>query len=187
MASPDISNITKAIGERIRELRLSQNLTLKELSKVSGLSVSMISKIENSQVFPPLSTYAKISSCFGVSIGELIVNSEQQSESISIVRSYERTIISHGPYIGSPLAFRKSQKKMEPFLLSYPVGKKTNKLYQHDYEEMLFVIEGRIEFRHGEKTFVLEKGDCAYYDGRFPHAGRSLTSEGAQALVVQSR
>lgn len=166
---------------------MSQNLTLKELSKMSGLSVSMISKIENSRVFPPLSTYAKISSCFGMSIGELIVNSEQQSDGISIVRSHEQTIISHGPYIGSPLAFRKSQKKMEPFLLSYPVGRKINKLYQHDYEEMLYVLEGRIEFHYGERTFVLEKGDCAYYDGRLPHAARSLASQGAQALVVQSR
>ena len=187
MKSPDISDITKAIGERIRKARLSQKLTLKQLSKRSGLSVSMISKIENSQVFPPLSTYAKISSCLGLSIGELIVNSAQQSDSISIVRSHERMVVSHGLYIGSPLAFRKSDKKMEPFLLSYPVGKKITQLYQHDYEEMIFVLEGRIEFRYGEQIFVLEKGDCAYYDGRFPHAARSLTSEGAQALVVQSR
>jgi transcriptional regulator with XRE-family HTH domain len=187
MKNPDISDITKAIGERIRKTRQSQNLTLKEISKRSGLSVSMISKIENSQVFPPLSTYAKISSCLGLSIGELIVNSAQQSDSISIVRSHERMVISHGLYIGSPLAFRKSDKKMEPFLLSYPVGKKINQLYQHDYEEMIFVLEGCIEFRYGEQIFVLEKGDCAYYDGRFPHAARSLTLEGAQALVVQSR
>jgi transcriptional regulator with XRE-family HTH domain len=185
--SPDISDITKAIGERIRKARLSQNLTLKQLSKRSGLSVSMISKIENTQVFPPLSTYAKIGSCLGLSIGELIVNSAQQSDSISIVRAQERGIVSHGLYIGSPLAFRKSDKKMEPFLLSYPVGKKINHLYQHDYEEMIFVLEGCIEFHYSEQVFVLEKGDCAYYDGRSPHAARSLTAEGAQALVVQSR
>jgi transcriptional regulator with XRE-family HTH domain len=187
MRSPDISDITKAIGERIRKSRLSQNLTLKELSKRSGLSVSMISKIENSRVYPPLSTYAKISSCLGMSIDELIINSTQRSDSISIVRFHERPVVSHGLYIGSPLAFRKSDKKMEPFLLSYPVGKKINQLYQHDYEEMIFVLEGRIEFRYGKQIFVLEKGDCAYFDGRSPHAGRALTSEGAMALVVQSR
>ena len=187
MSSPDISDLTKAIGERIRKTRLSQSLTLKELSKRSGLSVSMISKIENSQVFPPLSTYAKIGSCLGMSVEELIINSTQQSDSISVVRSHELTIVSHGPYIGSPLAFRKSHKKMEPFLLSYPVSRKIKQLHQHDCEEMLFVIEGRIEFRYGDQTFVLEKGDCAYFDGRFPHAGRALTPTGARALVVQSR
>ena len=187
MLNPDVSSITRAIGKRIRHLRLTQNLTLKELSQRSGLSVSMISKIENSQVFPPLSTYAAIGSCLGISIGELIVNSTNQSDSISIVRSHERTIVSHGLYIGSPLAFRKRHKKMEPFLLSYPVGKKINQMYEHDYEEMLFVLEGRIEFHYGDNTYVLDKGDCAYYDGRTPHAARSLTEEVAQALVVQTR
>ena len=187
MGESDITYITKAIGERIRKLRLSRGLTLKELSRMSSISVSMISKIENSQVFPPLSTYARISSCLGISIGELIVNSEQKSKSISVVRANERTVISHGRYIGSPLAFRKSRKKMEPFLLSYPFGKKTVTPYQHDSEEMIFVIEGKIEFKYGEDTYTLEKGDCAYYDGRIPHAARSLASKEAQALVVQSR
>ena len=187
MTNKDISDITRAIGKRIRSLRLSQKLTLKELSQRSGLSVSMISKIENSQVFPPLSTYAAISSCLGISIGELIINSTNRSDNISIVRSHERTIVSHGLYIGSPLAFRKKHKKMEPFLLSYPAGKKIKQLYQHEYEEMLFVLEGRIEFHYGTATYVLDKGDCAYYDGRTPHAAQSLTEEVAQALVVQTK
>ncbi len=187
MNENDNKEITREIGRRIKTLRLEKGYTLAELSQKTGISVSMISKIENSQTFPPLATYANIATGLGLFIGELISNGKQSSDMISIVRAEERTVISHGPYIGSPLAFRKGKNKMEPFLLSYPTGKSHPKLYTHEYEELIFVIEGTIEFKYGEKTIVLQKGDCAYYDGRIPHAGIALYRQRATALVVQSR
>jgi transcriptional regulator with XRE-family HTH domain len=182
-----IAGLARQIGSRIQKRRASRGLTLQELARKSGISASMISKIENSRCLPPISTYAKIAEGLGLAVEELIVENRDHSDLFSIVRAAERTIISHGPYIGSPLAFRKSSKKMEPFLLSYPVGRSFSHLNTHHFEEMIYIIEGSIEFRYGEKTFVLEKGDCIYYDGRIPHAGRAIDPQGATALVVQSR
>jgi len=187
LKNDDISEITRAVADRIKKLRMSKGLTLQELSSKCGLSTSMLSKIENARVFPSLSTYAKIASCFNMTVGVLIVDSEQKYNSISIVRSNERMFISYGPYIGSPLAFRKDNRKMEPFLYFYPMSKIKPKPFQHEYEEMIFVLEGKIKFKYGEEIYILEKGDCAYFDGRIPHFGFSFTKKGAQVLVIQSR
>lgn len=181
-----MENIAERVGRRIRELRDERGLTLKELSVRTGISVSMLSKIENSQTFPPISTYARIAAAFKVSIGDVITDEANHPETISIVRANERPVITRGPYTGSPLAFRKDNKKMEPFIFSYPFTRDFPELYEHETEEMIFVLDGAIEFKYGEKTAVLNKGDCVYFSGHVPHAGRATDSGGATAIVVQS-
>jgi len=180
-----VDDTIKKIGEKIRKIRRRNGLTLKKISEKTGISVSMISKIETAQSSPPISTYTNIASALEISLGDLIVNDVQEPD-ISIVRSTERTIISRGPYIGSPLAFKKSKKKMEPFIINYTVLKKIPVIFQHENEEIIFVIKGAIEFKYGEKTMVLKKGDCAYFNGNIPHGGKALNGRGATAIVVQS-
>ena len=114
-----VDDTIKKIGEKIRKIRRRNGLTLKKISEKTGISVSMISKIETAQSSPPISTYTNIASALEISLGDLIVNDVQEPD-ISIVRSTERTIISRGPYIGSPLAFKKSKKKWSHLLLTIP-------------------------------------------------------------------
>ena len=167
--------ITKKIGDKIRKVRRSNDMTLKNLSAVTGISIPMLSKIETAQSSPPVSTYANIATALGISIGDLFSDDFQESD-ISIVRSDERPVISRGPYIGSPLAFKKENKKMEPFIFDYPIRQEIRQIFQHENEEMIFVINGVIEFKYGEKIIILKKGDCAYFNGKIRKA---------TALVVQ--
>jgi len=179
-----VKDISKKIGEKIRVTRQQRGFTLKELSKYAGVSTSMISKIETAQAFPPVSTYANIASGLGISFGDLF-QSDLQEPDISIVRSHDRQVISRGAYLGSPLAYHKNQKKMEPFLFEYPKVSKCP-TYRHDNEEMIFVVEGKLEFIYGGDKIILEKGDCVYFNGKIPHGGRALNHKGAKALIVQS-
>jgi len=176
--------IAKKIGEKIRLFRQQKGFTLKELSEKSGISTSMISKIETAQTLPPISTYANVASGLEISFGELF-QLDLQEPDISIVRSHDRQVISRGSYIGSPLAHHKNQKKMEPFLFEYPKGRKCP-TYRHDNEEMIFIIEGKLEFKYGGDKIILEKGDCVYFNGKISHGGRALNHKGAKALIVQS-
>jgi len=177
-------DIAKKIGEKIRAIRKQKNLTLKELAGTSGISTSMLSKIETAQTLPPVSTYANIATGLEISFGELFqINTEEPD--ISIVRSGDKQVISRGPYTGSPLAYKKKEKRMEPFLFEYSATK-TIPVFRHDNEEMLFIIEGTLEFRYGEEIIILEKGDCVYFNGKTPHGGRALGDKMTKALVVQS-
>ena len=178
------SDIAKKIGEKIRAIRKQKNLTLKELAGTSAISTSMLSKIETAQTLPPVSTYANIASGLGISFGELFQIDTDEPD-ISIVRNSDKQVISRGPYIGSPLAYQKKEKRMEPFLFEYP-EMDTIPVFTHDNEEMLFIIEGTLEFRYGEEIIILEEGDCVYFNGKTPHGGRALGDKVTKALVVQS-
>ena len=177
-------DIATKIGKKIRAIRKQKNLTLKELAELSGISTSMISKIEKAQTLPPVSTYANIASGLGTSFGDLFQVETIKSE-ISVVRSNDTQVISRGPYVGSPLAYQKTNKLMEPFLFEYPPMDIAPE-FRHNSEEMLFVLEGTLEFKYGEELIILEAGDCAYFNGNTPHGGRSIGDNTTRALVVQS-
>ena len=70
-------------------------------------------------------------------------------------------------------------KHMEPFVLTYPDTKnpKRDVWFEHDGEEVLFVLQGRMLFLHGDKEFILEEGDCVYFDASIPHYGEVYEAE----------
>jgi len=143
----------------------------------------MISKIENSQTLPSIATYIKIAFALGVSFSQLI-SDDSADVDISIVKATERPIITKGPYIASPLAYKKGKKGMEPFIFYYSKGKKFPK-HCHENEEMIFVIDGTLEFKYGNQIIILDKGDCIYFNGSIVHGARSLKHNGAKAIVVE--
>jgi len=67
-----VKKIAKTIAENIKKIRKEKDFTLKDLSIGSKVSISMISKVENSQTLPSIATYIKIASALGVSFSQLI-------------------------------------------------------------------------------------------------------------------
>jgi transcriptional regulator with XRE-family HTH domain len=114
---PD-QRIEEVLAKRVREGRRQRRLTLTALSKHCKVSVAMLSKIENAKVSSPISTYVKISKAFGMPVSELL--SENEIGPVSFVRKNERKRYTRFPgYTGEAVAFRKSNKKMEPFVFTY--------------------------------------------------------------------
>ncbi|HEX16329.1 MAG TPA: cupin domain-containing protein [Deltaproteobacteria bacterium] len=61
---------------------------------------------------------------------------------------------------------------MEPYVIT-PAFEETA-VFQHEGEEFLYVLEGTHEFIYGDQRYIMEEGDCVYFDSEVPHAGRSL-------------
>ena len=179
-----VIQIAKIIAKNIRKLRKEKEFTLRELSTGSKVSISMISKVENSQTLPSIATYIKIASALGVSFSQLI-RDDSADVDISIVKATERPVITKGPYVASPLAYKKGKKEMEPFIFYYSEGKKFPK-HCHENEEMIFVIEGTLEFKYGKQIIILKKGDCVYFNGSIVHGARALNHNGTKAIVVEA-
>jgi len=180
-----VIKVEKLLAKKIHEARSQKELTLAQVSERTGISVPMLSKIENAKVSSPVSAYAKIAKALEIPLGKLF--SEDGSASISLVRKEERKKYTRSrAYIGESIAFKKSNKKMEPFVHIYPSGFSNPPLYQHDNEEIIYVLEGTLEFRYGETTQVLSPGDCVYFDANIEHTARAIGDETARALVVEA-
>jgi transcriptional regulator with XRE-family HTH domain len=181
----DHPQIEQIIARKLREFRKLRGLTLTEFSRQTNISVASLSKLENAKISPPISIYARIAKVLEIPIGELF--SERVVVPISIVKREERRAFTHsGGYAGESIAFKKPNKIMEPFVFTYLPGKNPSAPYQHKNEELIFVIEGELEFRYGRTKYILRTGDCAYLDGSHKHSARALGGKRAQALVVEA-
>ena len=177
------------IGSQVRNLRGQRELTLQELSNLTGLSKPNLSQIENNIVTPPISTLLKISTALGVPIGTFFQKTNQQSN-VVVVRKEDRYGIAKGPHVShigyqyEPLAYPKVDKNMEPFIVHMDKREAKDIVYNnHKGEEFLFVLDGQLEFRCGETIVTLDEGDSLYFDSSIPHGYRGISGE-VKTLVV---
>lgn len=190
-----MSNHTEArelnIGQKIRKLRKEGRLTLQDLSDSSGLSKPLLSQIENNQVIPPIATLLKIAKGLKVGIHFFFEEEEDRQKFVLLrsndLKSSRRRSGNDSPqnYLYHSLAPGMRQKSMEPFLVEFETGEWNDSLlYRHDGEEFIYLLEGKLEFHHGQEIMILKSGDSIYYDSSEAHGYISLGSTKAKAVAV---
>ena len=73
---------------------------------------------------------------------------------------------------------------MDPFILTLPVHPKKRIIYQHEGQEIIFVLEGTMIFQHGTEELIVEAGDCVYFDSGIPHYGVSQGDQAVKCFMV---
>ncbi len=71
------ANISPKLGDRLKKWRLSQKLTLVELSKMMGCTPGPLSEIENNKNYPSVETIAMIHKKTNLNIMWLLFNEEE--------------------------------------------------------------------------------------------------------------
>jgi transcriptional regulator with XRE-family HTH domain len=174
------------LAARIAFLRKQRALTLDDLAASSGLTKSYLSKVERGLSVPSISTAIKLAASFDLSVGQLL-GEDQYDDAISVVRRTRRPSFmragSASGYDYEMLAAGKRFKTMEPFVMRPPPAFQDARRFEHAGQEMMFVLSGKIELEFGGRKYVLNTGDCAYFDAHVPHRTRSL-NKAARALVV---
>jgi transcriptional regulator with XRE-family HTH domain len=178
--------IEARIGRRIRRLRLRCGLSLDGVATKAGISRSLVSKVENGRVSSPIATLANIAAALGTTVGHLI--GAEKDACCVVVRQNERTPMSG---VGTPFGYGyealghdRLEKRMEPFVVTYPPGLEAAPRFSHPGEGFLFVLRGRVEFHHDAARHVLGPGDSAYFDNELPHGARAIGRTPAVALIV---
>jgi transcriptional regulator with XRE-family HTH domain len=176
------------IAKKIKRLRTFRNLSLEKLAELTGLTKGYLSRIENSDKAPPIYTLSRISQALGVDMAQFFTddNHGPQLNDYSINRRNERVRVGgRGTPYGydyEALAFDKAGKNMEAYVVTVSFEAKAE--FRHEGEELLFVLEGEMEFILNNERFVLEQGDSVYFDAYLPHSGRSLGKKNAKMLIV---
>jgi len=168
-------------------------MTLQRLADSTGLTKSYLSKLERSNKAPPYSTLNKIAMVLGVDVAFFLGEHLQDTQDtrISFTKRNERKSfegagsLSEGSLYGyeyAALAFEKPGKNMVPYVIEPAFDEEA--VFQHEGEEFLFVLEGRHEFIYDGKRYIMEEGDCVYFDSAVPHTGKSLGKKKAKLLAV---
>lgn len=175
------------IGKRIKAFRTRKRITLEQLARQAGFTKGYLSKVEKSKKSPPVSTLGILARALGVTISALL-GEEAPRTSLCLVRKNERPLISRDGtafgYSYEAMAYKYPNKIMEPFLLTLPVKPKKRTVYQHEGEEILFVIQGTMKFTHGNEEYIVNEGDSIYFDSSLPHFGESIGPEEVKCFMV---
>jgi len=174
------------IGKKIKEYRQQNGLTLQQLSKMSGVSIGLLSQIERGVSSSSIHNIQKITKSLGVSLASLF-NANQASphtpdsqqnngapRRISVVKANERKrlLMPFGGYL--ELLAPVHNHKIEFIYLKYPVGAKVKEPFTHEGEECGLVLEGTFKAIIGDQEFILKEGDSIYFDSTIPHSWENV-------------
>ena len=170
--------INRAIAVRLSEERRRLGLTLQEVGRRSGLSIGMISKIENAQTSPSLRTLARLSQALDVPVTTFFRGFEEERDA-SFVRSGEgielvRQGTRHGHRYELLAAAKGAQRRVQPFLVTLTQRSEEFPLFQHDGVEFLYLLGGSLAYRYGRHTYEMAPGDSLMFDGRVAHGPERL-------------
>ena len=184
---------TKIIGEKIKALRESRQISVEDLMERTGLAQEQIERIESNVDIPSLAPLIKIARALGVRLGTFL--DDQDGSGAVVCRKEEHTDNSisfsnnavsartHMQY--HSLSASKADRHMEPFIIDInQTDENTYELSSHEGEEFIYVMEGVVEIAYGKKKHVIEAGDSIYYDSIVPHHVHGFEGQAARILAV---
>jgi len=174
------------IGLRVRALRRRRKLTLAQCSQLTGLDKGFLSRLERGEKFASVGTLHTLAAAFGVPLAALLGEADPKRE-IDIVRAADRRRLSVTAGDGAHLyeAITPGGGHGGPAVMVVHVGSHGERAVAHHAgEELIFVLEGRVQVQFGEHSVVLERDDSVRFPGYLPHSLRALGRKAARALVV---
>ncbi len=182
--------LEQAIGHAVHQFREKMGLTIQELSKASGISSGMLSKIENGSTSPSLSTIQALSQALNVPVTSLFRGFEEtrdatfvkSGEGLKIERrgtraGHQYELLGHAPH-GSLV--------VEPYLITLSEKSDVFPIFQHPGLEFIYMLEGELSYRHGAKIYNLQPGDTLFFDSDAPHGPEELRNLPIRFLSVIS-
>ncbi|WP_035587399.1 helix-turn-helix domain-containing protein [Hippea jasoniae] len=174
------------VGNKIREIRLKKNMTLRDLSRKSGCSLGFLSQVERNLVSPTISSLRRIADALDINIISLFEENEPPVDSIVVRKSSRGKFENKRSRVKyellrpqfSDTTIEALYMYLEPGALSGPTP------HSHNGEELVIVIKGEIEIEIGGKTYILGEGDSAVYNSNIPHRWRNPSDKTTEVIWV---
>jgi transcriptional regulator with XRE-family HTH domain len=177
------------LAKKIKELRLSRNMTLQQGSELAGFSKGLLSKIENCIISPPIATLAKLAAALDVSIGEFFGSENKDPQLVFFPKSNRRPTRGRRSslnYLYVLLAPGGRHRDMAPMMVC--IDGKTYKfaLQDHAGQQFIYLLEGEMDYIVGDKTYSVRPEDSLYFDASQPHGPKLGKNQKARYIVVFS-
>lgn len=164
MTEADTRQSNQNLGSKIRDCRQQQNLSLRQLGTMTGLTAAFLSQVENDLTSPSINSLQKIATALHVPMFAFL-NGDNQTE--EVVRSGSRKKLNFpDPHLSYELLTDSVNRQMGGFLIRLKAGEthKTQALFRAT-EEMIYVMQGEVEIWLGDRKHHLYPGDSIYYEG----------------------
>jgi transcriptional regulator with XRE-family HTH domain len=184
---PSIANAPPEVGAALQRLRLARGLTLEDLSRIAGVSKSMLSQIEREKANPTIAITWRLANALGVAIGELLDDDQRPVETIRVLDAHETPTLpgNHAGYVLRILGPMELAGRYEWYELTLaPGGELASQAHDPGTTEHLTVLHGSMELEVGTQKKKVKLGGTARYPADQQHAIRNPGKTEAKALLV---
>ncbi len=159
------------MGQKIRQLRLDNRLTLEEASERAGCTPGFLSQVERNQAVPSISMLYSIAHALNVEVTYFF---PKMTSGTKVVRAGERDVFRfEGSFIiYSLLSTQFPDRKLESLLVQMdPVdgAPPADEFRSHPGEEFAHVLEGTLRLWIGDETYDLHPGDSVHFKSTVKH------------------
>lgn len=186
--SPDEANLL--IGKRMRLLRRSRNLRLKDLATAAGCSESLLSRIENDLVMPSLTTLHRLCQALEINVSAVLGPLESPVCTVYGPGARPRYIHGHaeegdGSAAESLIPFAEN-RRLEGLLIELPRGGVPCGPFQHEGEEVGYVLSGELELIIENTTFNVPAGHSFFFNSDRMHCYRAWGANACRVIWINS-
>ncbi|AFQ44962.1 helix-turn-helix domain-containing protein [Desulfosporosinus meridiei] len=171
------------IYERIRSLRVSMNMTLKDLSEKTGLSVSFLSQVERGNSSLAITSLQKIADVFKVSMSSFFENTVTNSF-FTPVEERKPFQIERSNSIFTRLGGNFSGKVLEPIHIVLAPHQGQEVVFNHPGEEFYYVLKGKVLMQVGDKEYEMNEGDTIHFPSLLDHTWHNQSDEPVHMIAV---
>jgi transcriptional regulator with XRE-family HTH domain len=174
----DAGTLEQRIGREVRALRTRLGLTGGELARAAAISTGMLSKIETGQITASLGTLEAIATVLNISLSSLFAETEPRRDCSFVKAGHGVRIDRRGTKAGhrydllghsvaGPLV-------VEPYLITLATDAVPYTSFQHAGVEIIYMLTGRVVYRHGDQVYDMSAGDTLFFDATARHGPDSL-------------
>jgi transcriptional regulator with XRE-family HTH domain len=170
-----------AIGREVRAFRKKLGITVADLAVATDISLGMLSKIENGNTSPSLTTLRQLGRALGVPLTAFFRRFEEERSAVFVKAGEGLDVERRGTRAGHQynllghIGSNTSGVVVEPYLITLTEDSDVFPTFQHEGMEFLYMLEGEVVYRHGSNLYHMKPGDSLFFDADAPHGPEQLT------------
>jgi transcriptional regulator with XRE-family HTH domain len=178
----------REIGATIRALRQERGLSLRDLSRLTGFSISFLSLVERDRSSLALTSLHKISNALGTSVASFFPDvgrvREATAPHVSRASGGASQLSTGSQRTYRMLSGRSFSRVLEPLLVTVEPSKTIEEAYTHAGEEFAFILSGELLFVIDGVNHRLGPGDSIHFESSVPHSIHNDTDAPVEAVWV---
>ncbi len=179
----------RRIGAMIRALRTEQRLSLRELSELSGFSISFLSLVERGRSSLALTSLQTVARALGTNVASFFPDERATPDRAPRTHVARASGGTRQLSTGSPRTYRLLSGRgfnhiLEPLLVTIEPSDTIEEPYTHEGEEFAYVLSGELLFVVDGVEHRLGPGDSIHLSSTVPHSIHNDAKEPVQALWV---
>ena len=172
------------LGNRLRELRRQQALSLRALAEKSGLSANTLSLIENGKTSPSVATLQQIALALNIPITAFF-ESKDNREPVLHTQKDKRSHVAfpqgHMEEVGRGIG----NEGLQPFIVTLdPQAYSGPQPLTHEGSEFVYCLSGKVIYSVLGEEYVLEAGDTLLFSSKLPHAWKNALDEPSVLIIT---